>query len=93
MNSKMVRVIEYINNKKYIGDTKMGRWWKVSERGKRERPKQRKEKKESGRAEDPKTSGLPAKKRTFRPGTVALQEICLIGFLIWKLFPFMWWVR
>ena len=31
----MVRVIEYICNKRYIWDTKMGRWQKVPERGER----------------------------------------------------------
>ena len=40
MNSNMVRVIEYINNKKYIRNTKTGRWWRVPKRG-RERSKSR----------------------------------------------------
>ena len=37
----MVRVNEYLNNKRYIPDTKMGRRWRVPEGGEKE--KQRKD--------------------------------------------------
>ena len=52
----MVRVIEYINDKKFIQDTKSERQWRVLKREERKRPKQRKEKKEkrnrTGRVKD-----------------------------------------
>ena len=40
---KMVHIIEYINKKKYIWDTKMGRWWRV--------PGEQKKEKNSGKRE------------------------------------------
>ena len=41
MKSNMVRVIEYINNKKCIRDMNMGRWWRVPERREKERGQSR----------------------------------------------------
>ena len=86
--SNMVRVIEYINKKRYMKDTKMGKQW----RGPKLKEKER-EKKEGGQG----TFGLSVKKRRqFRLGTVALWEIGKFqkstSFLIRKL-PFMRWVR
>ena len=79
MNRNMVRVIEYINNKKYIRDTKMRGCWRVSERGERE-VKAEEEKKE--RRFRPGTVAL-CEIHKFQKPTRFLIRILL----------FMWWVR
>ena len=61
----MVRVIEYINKKKYVWDTKTGRWWRF---GGTEGPKKEEKKLEGKR-------GPPGLKTRYQPGTVALHEI------------------
>ena len=90
----MMRVIEYINKKKYIRDTKAGRQWRVLELKEIEKEKKvpeakgkEKEKKEGGQG----PSGFSMKmKRQFRLGIVAPQEIYKFpkcnGFLLRKLF-------
>ena len=75
---KMVIVIEYVNNKKYVKDMKTGRKWRVLEKGKIS-----KKGKEGERLKTEKR-----KKKRFHPGTVALWEIRKFqkttGFLIRK---------
>ena len=93
MTSNMVRVIKYKGGKRFIKDTKTGRSWRVPEKEGKE--KQSRERKESER-KTPELLEKKIKKRRFRPGTVALEEICnferLTGFLIRKL-PFTRWMR
>ena len=84
----MVCVIEHIDKKRYTQDMKTGRQWRVLEVKEKVR--------ERGKKVADVEETWNEKKRRFRPGTVALQEICKFqkstSFLIRKL-PFVRLVR
>ena len=60
----MVKIIEYIKNKTYIQDTKMGRRWRVPERGEKEKQRKERGEEKNGRKQGgQKPSGLSTKKK------------------------------
>ena len=69
-SSMIIWAIEYINKKRYMRDRRTGRWWRVLELKEMEKVRERGKK-----IADVKGEGKEKKRRQFRPGTVALQEI------------------
>ena len=87
--SNIVRIMKYIDKKRFIRDTKILRQWSVPELKERKRKEKRGERKEEQKTQE-------KRKKRFHLGTMALWEIRkfqkFIGFLIRKL-PCTRWVR